>query len=109
MGTSLEKNALEYLMGAYFNQDFVHEYGGLWETLEGFTREDPEVARTVPLLIVETLARFPVDSDLDGYLERAGCDFNTNTYAGGARAWLMEIARRLEAWAERENSGSVEN
>lgn len=98
MGTSLDKNSLEYLMSLHYNQDFVIEYGGLWESLNAFFEEDPDRAPAVPGLIAQALTRFETDEDLDRYIKEIGCDYNTALYPGGVRAWLTEISRRIEAW-----------
>lgn len=100
MGTSLERDSLEYLMALHYNQDFVDEYGGLWQSLDAFLEEAPHRAPDVPHLIAEALARFPNDDDLDRYIDDAGCDYNTSLYPGGVRAWLTEISRRIEDWLE---------
>ena len=100
MGTSLEKNSLEYLMALHYHQDYLDEYGGLWESLDAFLDEDPHRAPAVPGLIAEAFVRFPSDEELAPYIYEIGCSYNTSLYPGGVRAWLTEISRRVQAWLD---------
>lgn len=98
MSTSLEKNSLEYLMAAYYNEDYFVEYGGIWETLDAFLEDEPGEAPAIPGLIGDVLASYRSDGDLDRYLDDAGCDYDTHLYPGGPRAWLTDISERVENW-----------
>ncbi len=91
--------ALRHLMGAYFHQDFFVSYGGVWETLEQFTRDAPEEAELLPREIGLVLDTHATEAEVEAFLNELGCEYLVQPDDGGYRGWLTEIARRIRAAA----------
>lgn len=87
--------ALAHLMGAYFHQDFHDLYGGVWQTLAAFTSDSPVEAAELPREIARVLNAYESDHEIEGYLDRLGCEYRPEAGQGGYRAWLEDIARRV--------------
>lgn len=87
---------LQHLMAAYFHQDFFHDYGGVWEPVDAFVREDPSDTDQLVAEIKAVVKRFDED-ELGAYVDNLGAYYVPQPEDGGYRGWLTEIARRVEA------------
>lgn len=92
----MQTPALEQLMGAYFHQDFHDDYGDIWGTVDAFTAEEPKLASALPDEIAQVLARFPLEAEVDSYLESLGSSVYLDQADGGYRGWLREMSDRIE-------------
>ena len=86
---------LDYLLGTYFHQDFRVENGGVWETVEAFIRDDPHYVEQLPGEIDEILRTKATEEEVAAYVDSTGCEYWADPAAGGYRAWLVEMARRV--------------
>jgi hypothetical protein len=88
--------ALDYLLGAYFHQDFYQDHGGLWETVDAFVRDDPHQADPLPGEVEARLTVDPTEDELRDYVRSTGCEYRLQPEDGTYRDWLRAIARRVE-------------
>ena len=99
----MDELALESLFKAYFHQDFYEVYGGVWETVDAFVRDDPIDARRILDEVPHVLDRHPSDEDVRRYLTSVGCSYRSELHDGGSREWLREISRHVQARLTEQN------
>ena len=93
----MEAPALEYLLEAYFHQDFYEVIGGVWETVDAFIANDAHGRWTYRQRSVESWPRC-----LQRTTSRRSCRAPVASTClsrkyHGYRGWLTEIARHVEA------------
>jgi hypothetical protein len=89
--------ALDQLMGAYFHQDWDMD-GDEWDVVALFIKDEPELAMKLPAEVRTTLAAYPEEADLKGFIltDLGGC-FAADWDGGTYREWLTQIADRVRA------------
>ena len=88
--------ALEQLAGVYLNQDWVLDYKTWEAAVDAFISESSEDVPLLPAEIERVLAAVDSDEELRDYLFTLGMAYDADSHEG-YRAWLSEIARRVEA------------
>lgn len=90
--------AVEYLMGAYFHQDWVMDGGQSADTVGSFLSERRQkVAQTADELDVLLRQELP-EGALRKRLDEWGCDYYAGDTDDDYRAWLMEIRDQMRAF-----------
>lgn len=90
----METPALTQLMGAYLHQDY-DLVGDEWDNLNAFIEESSILAAQLPDEVAWALRAHQDEPHLALFVETLGCQLAPP--AGGYRAWLTEIARRVAA------------
>ncbi len=91
----METPALDSLLG-YFHQDFFHDHGGMWETVDAFVRDDPHLVDQLPGEVEARLSA-TTDDELRAYVEQTGCEYRLQPADGNYRQWLTAMAHRVAA------------
>ena len=90
--------AVEYLMGAYFHQDWVMDGGQSADTVGSFLNERSErVAQTADELDV-LLRQQLAEGALRARLDEWGCDYHAGDTDDDYRVWLTEIRDQLRSF-----------
>ena len=89
--------AVEYLMGAYFHQDWVMDGGKSSDTVAAFLRERRELLVTCADEIDELLRQDFAEGELAAQLHAWGCDYYAGDTDDDYRHWLDEIRGQLRA------------
>jgi hypothetical protein len=94
MEVVMQTPALDYLLGAYFHQDFFDEHGGVWETVDAFIANDPHRAEQVSVEIDQLLAE-STEEEIVKHVDGAGSAYAADWDGGTYRGWLTGIADRV--------------
>ena len=90
--------ALKYLMGAYFHQDWDMDGGQVSDTVASFLNERPALvsacAAEIDLLLAQELA----EGELRDQLGAWGCDFRAGDSDEDYRLWLTQISKQIRAF-----------
>ena len=90
--------AVKYLMGAYFHQDWVMDGGTVSDTIESFLQERRELVGDAADEIDQLLTEQLPEGDLEARLDAWGCDYYAGDTDADYRAWLIEIRHQLRAF-----------
>jgi len=91
-------DAVEYLMGAYFHQDWVLDGGQSADTVDSFLRERRErVAQTADEIDVLIQEQLP-EGELERRLDEWGCAYRAGDTDDDYRRWLAEIRDQLRSF-----------
>lgn len=90
--------ALKYLMGAYFHQDWDIDGGQVSDTVASFLNERPEVVSACADEIDLFLPQDFAEGELRGQLSAWGCDFRAGDTDDDYRRWLTQISNRLRGF-----------
>ena len=89
--------ALENLLGAYFNEDYVDLYGSASEAVDQFAQGQPESAPQLRGEITDLLRAYQSESDLEGALVDLGLDYLPTADGWDShQAWLLAVADRVD-------------
>ncbi|GAA2147094.1 hypothetical protein GCM10009844_23970 [Nocardioides koreensis] len=99
----MQTPALRQLMSAYLHQDY-DLIGDVWENVDAFVTESPDLAVLLPGEVAWTLANYPDEAELERFVDTLGCQLGPLDDEGGYRGWLTEIARRVAAATGQTNS-----
>ena len=90
--------AVKYLMGAYFHQDWVMDGGGVSDTVASFLRERRElVGDTVDQ--IDNLVREDLpEGALQTRLDEWGCDYYAGDTDDDYRRWLAEVRDQMRSF-----------
>ena len=90
--------AVKYLMGAYFHQDWVMDGGRSRDTVASFLSERRDLitatADQIDALLMEELPEGTLATRLDEW----GCDYYAGETDEDYRAWLREIRGQIRAF-----------
>ncbi|GAB3197257.1 hypothetical protein GCM10027062_08610 [Nocardioides hungaricus] len=89
-----ESSALEYLVGAYLNEDVFDFYPHVMAGVDDFVRSDSAMVESLKVEIGHVLATHS-DDQIGDLLEGYGVGFVPGDL--GYRGWLEQIARHLGA------------
>lgn len=89
--------AVKYLMGAYFHQDWVMDGGKSSDTIASFLHERRELVVQCADEIDELLQQALPEGGLAAQLEAWGCDYYAGDTDGDYRQWLDEIRQQIRA------------
>ncbi|MCF6376456.1 hypothetical protein L2K70_02465 [Nocardioides KLBMP 9356] len=90
--------AVKYLMGAYFHQDWVMDGGTLSDTVGSFLRERRQLVGDAADEIDQLLTAPLPEGDLEARLDAWGCDYYAGDTDDDYRRWLAEIRDQLRAF-----------
>ena len=82
--------ALWHLVGVYFNQDWLEDYADEDAAVDAFIEESDDLVALLPDEITRTLAAYPTEQELEGYLDSQGCEYRPASGIG-YRDWLTQI------------------
>ncbi|CAM3588578.1 contact-dependent growth inhibition system immunity protein [Nocardioides zeicaulis] len=99
--------ALEYLMGAYFHQDYDIDGGTSADTVASFTRERTELVRSCVDDIETLLSQSLPEGELRAMLHAWGCDYVAGDHDQDYRDWLREIRDQLDEHLGQPGGGSA--
>jgi hypothetical protein len=85
--------ALDHLIRAYFHEDWP-SMGTSQDVVDQFVKDEPDLAAALPTEITLLLTSMPDESEVEALLDRLGCAYAADRYAGGYRRWLSTIAAR---------------
>lgn len=87
--------ALEYLMGAYFHQDFALDGGTSAHTVAAFTSERDQLVRDCAADIEALLSEPLAEGELEARLDAWGCDYRAGDNDQDYRDWLRDVHAQL--------------
>ena len=87
---------LNYLMSAYFHEDWDHTHETWEAVVDAFMSDNPSIVEAVPDEIDELLSATLDDAALERQLVALGCAYDSPL---GDRAWLAQVARTVRAGA----------
>lgn len=87
--------AVKYLMGAYFHQDWDMDGGQVSDTVRAFLSERRELVSACADQIDELLAKEQPEGELTAQLEAWGCDYYAGESDDDYRNWLNDIRRQI--------------
>lgn len=90
--------ALKYLMGAYFHQDWVTDGGSVSDTVATFLRERRQIVGDTADQIDELLRVDLPEGALEARLDEWGCDYYAGDTDADYRRWLQEIRDQLRSF-----------
>lgn len=83
---------LEYLLSAYFHQDWNHTYDSWQAVVDDYVAVGRDATRAVPTEIDRLLLQTPDDSELANVLTSLGCAYDPPE---GDRQWLAAVGERI--------------
>ena len=86
---------LEYLMGAYFHQDFDMDGGTSADTVASFTRERTQIVRDCVNDIEVLLSKPLAEGELEAQLDAWGCAYRAGETDQDYRDWLGAVRGQL--------------
>ncbi|GAA5108963.1 hypothetical protein GCM10023339_08530 [Alloalcanivorax gelatiniphagus] len=90
-------DAVQYLMGAYFHQDWDTDGGAVSDTVASFLRERRDLVASCADQIDELLARDLAEGELEAQLVAWRCDYRAGDTDQDYRNWLSDIRRQIRA------------
>lgn len=83
---------LQYLLSAYFHQDWNHTHDSWQRVIDEFLTDDSATVVRVPEEIDRLVEQTPDDGDLQEKLIELGCAYDPPE---GDRTWLLEVRDRI--------------
>lgn len=90
--------AVKYLMGAYFHQDWIMDGGSSSDTVASFLDERQEVVSSTADQINELLEKDFPEGSLSALLDEWGCDYYAGDTDADYRLWLGEIRQQIQVF-----------
>jgi hypothetical protein len=90
--------ALKYLMGAYFHQDWDMDGGKVSDTVSSFLGERRDLVSSCADEIDALLAQDLAEGELEARLEAWGCDYYAGDTDADYRGWLKEIRGQIRTF-----------
>ncbi|RYC10470.1 contact-dependent growth inhibition system immunity protein [Nocardioides zhouii] len=90
--------AVKYLMGAYFHQDWDIDGGLVSDTVSAFLRERRELVMATVDQIGALLEVDLPEGGLDAQLEEWGCQYYAGETDDAYRAWLKDIRDQMRSF-----------
>lgn len=90
-------DAVKYLMGAYFHQDWDSDGGTVSDTVSSFLGERAELVVRCADQIDELLSMPLPEGALEARLDAWGSDYHAGDTDDDYRAWLDAIRRQIRA------------
>ena len=91
--------ALEYLMSAYFHQDWDVDGGTTSDTVARFLSESSGLTTACADEIDELLRRDLAEGELEQQLDAWGCDYRAGDCDAAYRVWLRDIRDQIRSSA----------
>lgn len=85
---------LNYVLSAYFHQDWNHTYDSWEAVVDDYVSASGDSAGAVPVEIDRLLRETPDDKELATTLIAMGCAYDPPE---GDRAWLAAVGQRIRA------------
>jgi hypothetical protein len=95
----------EYLLAAYFHQDWNHTYDSWEGVVDDFMTDNPAKVEAVPREIDELLSAQSDEEGLTRELIAMGCAYDPPE---GDRAWLAAMGQRIRAGLDRTDTPPIE-
>lgn len=90
-------DALENLLGGYFNEDYVDLHGTASKAVDKFAQGQPEHAPQLRAEITDLLSTYPSEAELEDALAGLGLDYLPTADGWSSyRAWLLAVADRVD-------------
>jgi hypothetical protein len=90
--------ALKYLMGAYFHQDWDLDGGTVSDTVSAFLDERRDLVSSCADQIDALLAQDLVEGELAAVLDEWGSDYHAGDTDADHREWLDDIRRQIHTF-----------
>jgi hypothetical protein len=90
--------ALTYLMGAYFHQDWDVDGGTVSDTVSTFLDERRDLVSSCADQIDALLAQDLAEGELEAQLAEWGNDYHAGDTDAAYRFWLTEIRRQIRTF-----------
>lgn len=90
--------AVKYLMGAYFHQDWVMDGRAVSDTVASFLKERRELVGETVDQIDELVREDLPEGALEARLDEWGCDYYAGDTDDDYRRWLSEVRDQLRVF-----------
>ncbi len=90
--------AVKYLMGAYFHQDWVMDGGRSSDTVASFLHEQRDLVEATAKEIDDLLGEDLPEGTLAARLDEWGCDYYAGDSDEDYRAWLSDIRGQMRSF-----------
>lgn len=85
-------NALEYLLSAYFHQDWAHDFSSTRDVVRAFSAREPREQREELRLDLRNLFTTGIDEETATELmQRAGCSYDPRADGLSVLGWLRDV------------------
>ena len=91
-------DAVRYLMGAYFHQDWVMDGGTVSDTVASFLRERRELVGETADQIDDLVRADLPQGALQARLNEWGCDYYAGDTDDDYRRWLAEVRDQMRSF-----------